>query len=370
MNNHNGPIDFSHNRVSDCGRPGMRSHNVWNGNMFKNLFVDNNRAGIRFWPDQSGDLQIYNNTIADNTWAGLEFAGGLTTSTYSMFHNIFAFNGWAGYKYGGTTWPTHDRWDWVDKHDNFFFWNYGSMAGGFFNHQRIKFINAQWGGEGGTGTDDITMADAHWNNDQTAWDFSNDADDPYSLADYGTGLLTLAGGEPGGAHSAYVGRSASYTTVPDEPVASPGDPYVEPPATEPPAVSIIVDTSEADIQGAWTCPTGVSGAYNSDHCWYLTGDVTDTVTWPLDIPDPGIYNVYAWWASHSNRATDAPFTIKYGDGTDEDTVDMNQEINGSQWVLLGTYYFEAGTACSVVLSADGNEYVIADAIKVEPGLSW
>ena len=50
------------------------------------------------------------------------------------------------------------------------------------------------------------------------------------------------------------------------------------------------------------------------------------------------------------------------------TVDVNQKTNGSQWNLLGTFPFAAGTSGSVVLSDDADGYVIADAIrwKVQP----
>jgi hypothetical protein len=104
---------------------------------------------------------------------------------------------------------------------------------------RNRFLYGQTGGSGGRGTDDIDMYTAHWNFVSDAWDFSNDPLDPYSLdpAD-ATGLLNLANGEAGGAHSSYSGRCASYTEpVPATTPAS--DPYVEPPATAPPAVSAV-----------------------------------------------------------------------------------------------------------------------------------
>jgi parallel beta-helix repeat protein len=241
--NQAGPIDFRHNKVSNNGRSGVRVlTGAFRGNIFKNLFVGNNWAGIRFENDVSGDLEIYNNTIADNgqagtthRGAGIAFGGGLTTSTYSLFHNIFAFNDEAGYRYGDETWPQKERWDWVDKHDNFFFWNHGSLAGGLYNQERTQFINAQWGGPGGSGTNDITMEVAHWDYDQNAWDFSGNP--PYSLGPFDvTGVLELADGYQGGAYSEYLGRSASYTVADPPDLAGPGDPYVEPPAVAPPAI--------------------------------------------------------------------------------------------------------------------------------------
>jgi hypothetical protein len=83
-----------------------------------------------------------------------------------------------------------------------------------------------------------------------------------------------------------------------------------------------------------------------------------TATWPA--PE-GTYNVYAWWHAHSNRATNAPYTINHSSGFE--TIPVNQEENGGQWNQLGTgtYIFVAGNC--VVLSNEGaDEYVIADAI--------
>jgi parallel beta-helix repeat protein len=239
FNEQSGPMDFRHNKVCNNGRPGVRVRRALSGNMFKNVIVSNNRAGIHFDSWASGNLKIYNNTIANNGKggdardAGIQFDGGLTTSTYSLFHNIFAFNTKSGYRYGRATWPSKDRWDWVDKGKNFFFWNYGSLAGGTYNHERNQFVNAQWGGPGGTGTDDVTMEEAHWNYDQGAWKFSSD--DLYSLNPLDdTGVLEVADGESAGAYSHYLGSSATYAE-PDPPTTSPGDPYAGPP-DDPPAV--------------------------------------------------------------------------------------------------------------------------------------
>jgi parallel beta-helix repeat protein len=139
-----GPIDFRHNKVYSNKRVGLWVMGAFNGNIFKNLFFNNSLPGIQFASNASGNTEVYNNTFADNGRAGIEFRGGLTTSTYSLFHNIFAFNTRSGYHYGDETWPEKDRWDWVNKYKNFFFWNYGSLAGGTYNHERTQFINAQW----------------------------------------------------------------------------------------------------------------------------------------------------------------------------------------------------------------------------------
>ena len=76
------------------------------------------------------------------------------------------------------------------------------------------------------------------------------------------------------------------------------------------------------------------------------------------------YNVYARWATHPNRATNAKHIINYNGGSAEVIVDQQQ--NGDQWNLLGQYDFAAGTSGNVVLTSDGaNQYVIADAIGLD-----
>jgi hypothetical protein len=112
---------------------------------------------------------------------------------------------------------------------------------------------------------------------------------------------------------------------------------------------------------------GSTGHYASD-LHYVLGDGGSTnlatCTWVPDIPMAGDYEVYAWWYADPNRAKDSPYTINYSGGSH--TVDVNQEENGSQWNLLGTYNFDAGTSGSIVLTnnAEPGEYVIADAVKL------
>jgi hypothetical protein len=110
--------------------------------------------------------------------------------------------------------------------------------------------------------------------------------------------------------------------------------------------------------------TSGTGGYGDDYRWHAKGDGSCTATWTPDIVDEGYYNIYAWWKASSNRATDAKYTIYYDGGSE--TVQVNQEINGSQWNYLGTFPFAAGTSGYVVLSDNADQYVIADAIKWEP----
>ncbi len=88
----------------------------------------------------------------------------------------------------------------------------------------------------------------------------------------------------------------------------------------------------------------------------------NSLTWTLPIAQSGEYAVYARWTAHPNRATDAPFTIHHANGTD--TVTVNQQRNGGQWRLLGSYDFDAGGYHTIQLTDQANGYVIADALKL------
>jgi len=85
-------------------------------------------------------------------------------------------------------------------------------------------------------------------------------------------------------------------------------------------------------------------------------------TWTLTPAQTSNYRVYAKWPASSANATDARYTVSYEGGGN--TVTVNQRVNGGQWVLLGTYPFNAsGTGYKVDLadsSASGK--VVADAI--------
>jgi hypothetical protein len=109
--------------------------------------------------------------------------------------------------------------------------------------------------------------------------------------------------------------------------------------------------------------TGNACAYQENFQWNEAGSGADTATWTPYVPVTDHYKVYARWVDHTNRATDAPYTIYYDGGSE--TVDVDCTTAGCVWNLLGTYPFAAGTSGSIVLSDDANGYVNADAIKLE-----
>ncbi len=124
---------------------------------------------------------------------------------------------------------------------------------------------------------------------------------------------------------------------------------------------IIVDDVDAQFVGNWGSSSYIPGFYGNVYRYHYPDSGYGYAAWTFDLPLSGSWEVFAIWTSYPNRATDAPYTINHADGST--TIRVNQELNGGEWISLGVYNFNAGTA-SVVLSDDANGVVIADAIKL------
>ena len=98
--------------------------------------------------------------------------------------------------------------------------------------------------------------------------------------------------------------------------------------------------------------------------WVPLGADPNTATWTPSVPAAKDYRVYARWTAHPNRATDAKYTISHAAG--ETTVTVNQQQAGGAWNLLGTFALASGAGHKVHLTDQGNGYVIADAIRLDP----
>ncbi len=119
----------------------------------------------------------------------------------------------------------------------------------------------------------------------------------------------------------------------------------------------------------WT-PFAGQGYQNDVH-FAATGNGSAIATWTFSGLNPGQYRVSATWSPAFNRATDAPFTILDG-GTPVNTVRINQQLapgtftdNGAGWQDLGGLYFITGSSLTVRLTNLANQYVIADAVRIE-----
>lgn len=98
---------------------------------------------------------------------------------------------------------------------------------------------------------------------------------------------------------------------------------------------------------------------------------TARATWVFDVPATGAYNVYVGYVQDPSRASDAHYVVHHAGGEARFRVD--QRRHGSTWVLLGRFWFEAGTApelgaVSLVNdSADAGATVSADVVRLGGG---
>ncbi len=138
----------------------------------------------------------------------------------------------------------------------------------------------------------------------------------------------------------------------------------------PPAVSI-VDNGDAtfETQGQWTQWTGQG--YQSDIHESLAGSGQDVARWTFQRLLPGTYRVAATWTAYTNRATNAPFTVKEGEQVLGTSL-VNQQLaplgfsdDGAVWQELDSVVTIAGYELSVELADNANGRLNADAIRIE-----
>jgi|GEM_PF-2015404 len=140
---------------------------------------------------------------------------------------------------------------------------------------------------------------------------------------------------------------------------------------EPPGIVQIIDNSQAGftiVSGTWS--TGTVG-YLGNNRNNAAGTGADKARWTFSGLPTGQYRVSASWPESANRATNSPFTVFNG-ATPLATVPINQELapndfsaSGTSWEDLGGPYNISGSTIVVELTDAANEYVIADAVRIE-----
>ncbi len=133
----------------------------------------------------------------------------------------------------------------------------------------------------------------------------------------------------------------------------------------------IVDDGDAGFStvGNWTVQT--MQGYQGDLRYASAGTGSSIASYSIPVT-PGLYRVAATWQPEKNRATNAPFTLFDGATQIGGSVLLNQELvpndfadAGKNWELVGTMIPVTGNTLNVKLGNNANEFVIADAIRVE-----
>jgi hypothetical protein len=151
---------------------------------------------------------------------------------------------------------------------------------------------------------------------------------------------------------------------------------IQPP--QPPVVILNDDDPPVDYDGDWVISRYCPEFYEDDVSWAEAGAGESTVTFAFTGLTPGAYRVSTTWLTVPeyihNRATNAPFTI--AGGMSDLTVLVDQTLNpgdypgsfsdaGSTWMDLSTSYTITGSTLTVTLSNDADNYVVADAVRIE-----
>jgi hypothetical protein len=145
----------------------------------------------------------------------------------------------------------------------------------------------------------------------------------------------------------------------------------------PPPASQIMDDGDAGFaaSGGFVsfAGNGTLFGYESDFNYIAAGNGSETASWTFTGLAAGNYEVAVTWVEFSNRATNAPYTIYDGASQVGSPVLVNQElaptadhVEGGEpfQILAGSVTITSGTLV-VELSNAANEYVIADAVRIE-----
>lgn len=145
------------------------------------------------------------------------------------------------------------------------------------------------------------------------------------------------------------------------------DPLVPEPL---PLADIIMDTDDAGISesAGWNAFYG-SESYNETSRWAVVGGAVERFRFTPTIPQAGQYEVFAWNACYSDRATDVRHVVQHALGTT--TIEVDQDCDtGShgEWYSLGVFEFTAGTSGYVEITDEGmspaaTTYMGADAVR-------
>ncbi|MBI1337329.1 MAG: choice-of-anchor D domain-containing protein [Phycisphaera sp.] len=122
--------------------------------------------------------------------------------------------------------------------------------------------------------------------------------------------------------------------------------------------------------GQWGFTLEPGRYVGDDHSFARDGGGANVATYTfLNLP-AGTYRISATWRADSNRATNTPYTVLDGSVV-LDTIRINQEQSPNDLVYQGYSYEDIGTftitsgTMVVRISDDANDYVDADAIRIE-----
>ncbi|MHB0858698.1 MAG: golvesin C-terminal-like domain-containing protein, partial [Anaerolineae bacterium] len=175
-----------------------------------------------------------------------------------------------------------------------------------------------------------------------------------------------AGSRPDMGAYEYGGSPAATATPTGVPTSQPTS--VAPTAT-PVVDGLVIDDqdpgfSTTSAQDAWVPYAQAEGEHYGGSHWFnrTVGAGDDIATWTFQVPEPGVYEVFAWWWAGATRPPDVPYTIECLTGNV--LVRMNQQIDGGRWNSLGEFSFRDVGRVRVSDGATSGLDVVADAVRL------
>jgi N-acetylmuramoyl-L-alanine amidase CwlA len=116
--------------------------------------------------------------------------------------------------------------------------------------------------------------------------------------------------------------------------------------------------------GSWDFSSFSSQRRGANYRFTTPQPISDAAWYKANIPSTGSYEVFAWYPANSGYNSSTPFVIVTTSGNQ--SVHVNQQINGGRWVSLGVFNLSAGDHNVVGVSrwTSAAGYVIADAVRI------
>ncbi|MFF3350618.1 DNRLRE domain-containing protein [Streptomyces sp. NPDC002779] len=127
---------------------------------------------------------------------------------------------------------------------------------------------------------------------------------------------------------------------------------------------VLVDSSDFNntaLQGSWS-RTQTEQQYGYDTYSHPAGDGSASLSWQLNIPQNGTYEVFVRHPKMTGAASDATFKVDHDGGSATRTVDQTQRPG--EWISLGSYAFVEDGPQKVTLTDKANGTVLADSVKL------
>ena len=131
--------------------------------------------------------------------------------------------------------------------------------------------------------------------------------------------------------------------------------------------SQIVDNTTAGrftASANWAVSSFSTQRYGTDYRYANPVAASDAAWFKFNIPASGNYEVSVWYPANAGYNAATPFIMATSSGNV--TRNVNQQVNGGAWLVLGTWHFNAGDYNAVGVSrwTSGAGYVIADAVRL------